>query len=413
MVGQFVLGLAVTGPIFMFADFQLRTLQATDSKNEFQFGDYLGLRLLACLLAFCITLAVCFVAEFSGQTVLVILFVGLAKAFEAISNTFYGVLQQHERLDRITPSVCGHGVLALLSLGLGIYLTGSIVWGAAGFSLSRLIVMLAYDIPSGIWILRFRLSQTLSERRGRLVCGLDGVRPKCNFRQLKRLVILGLPLGGTSLLISLNTNIPRYFVAEISEYELGIFGAIAALMAAGITLMRALDQASCPRLAKHYAAGETREFRTLFNRLMLLYFTLGITGLATAWFTGSALLTVLLGLEYAAYQDVLSYVMLAAMTAYFAGAIHTALIVVRCIRAQVPLLFLSTLASLTACYFLVPSNGIAGAALAMTVSKIPFIVVGLVLLRRVTQQRPKPDKTPIVVNENFDTLPEGSTRCVG
>ena len=413
MVGQFVLGLAVTAPIFMFANLQLRTLQATDSQNEFQFGDYLGLRLLACLLAFGITLAVCLVGGFSRQTVLVILFVGLAKAFEATSNTFYGVLQQHERLDRITPSAIGHGVLALLSLSLGVYLTGSIVWGAAGFALSRMIVILAYDIPSGIWILRSGSPRTLFAQPGRLIRGLDVVRPRWNLRQLQRLVVLGLPLGGTSLLISLNTNIPRYFVAEIGEYELGIFGAIAALMAAGITLMRALDQASCPRLAQHYSAGKTREFRTLFVRLMLLYSALGAAGLAAAWFAGEALLTVLFRPEYAAYRDVLLYVMLAATTAYFAGAIHTALISVRCIRAQVPLLFLNTLAALIACYFLVPLNGLSGAALALAASKVPYVVVGLVLLFRVTQPQPETAESPVTVDGNFNTATEGSTRCAG
>src|SRR5271157_5932336 len=42
MVGQFALGLAVTTPIIMFANLQLRGVQATDARREYRFGHYLA-----------------------------------------------------------------------------------------------------------------------------------------------------------------------------------------------------------------------------------------------------------------------------------------------------------------------------------------------------------------------------------
>jgi hypothetical protein len=51
MVGQFALGLAVTAPIILFANLQLRSVQATDARQEFQFGHYFGLRLVTTGLA--------------------------------------------------------------------------------------------------------------------------------------------------------------------------------------------------------------------------------------------------------------------------------------------------------------------------------------------------------------------------
>lgn len=38
MVGQFTLGLAVTSPVFLFSNLQLRTLMATDAKQEYHFS---------------------------------------------------------------------------------------------------------------------------------------------------------------------------------------------------------------------------------------------------------------------------------------------------------------------------------------------------------------------------------------
>src|SRR3954469_7592651 len=50
-VGQFALGLAVTAPILMFSNLQLRAIQATDARREYRFGHYLALRLATTALA--------------------------------------------------------------------------------------------------------------------------------------------------------------------------------------------------------------------------------------------------------------------------------------------------------------------------------------------------------------------------
>src|SRR5690606_37411426 len=62
-VGLFALGLATTAPVFMFATLRLRDVQATDTKQEYQFGDYFALRLVTTTLAF---LAVIGVVALSG-----------------------------------------------------------------------------------------------------------------------------------------------------------------------------------------------------------------------------------------------------------------------------------------------------------------------------------------------------------
>ena len=48
MVGQYAIGQAVTGPIIVFAQLQLRYLLVSDSdQSYYRFGDYLGLRMIA------------------------------------------------------------------------------------------------------------------------------------------------------------------------------------------------------------------------------------------------------------------------------------------------------------------------------------------------------------------------------
>ena len=88
MVGQFTLGLAVTAPVIMFTNLQLRGVQATDAKGDYVFSDYLGLRLIGTGLALLIIAGITFKAGYRWETSLVILAIALAKAFESISDVF-------------------------------------------------------------------------------------------------------------------------------------------------------------------------------------------------------------------------------------------------------------------------------------------------------------------------------------
>ena len=50
-VGQFVLGLAITGPLFMFFSLELSNVQAADAIHQHSFNQYFSLRLFTTVLA--------------------------------------------------------------------------------------------------------------------------------------------------------------------------------------------------------------------------------------------------------------------------------------------------------------------------------------------------------------------------
>src|SRR5579884_2501709 len=60
-VGKYAIGLALTAPVFMFTNLQLRGVQATDARGDYRFVDYLVLRVLASAFALAIVCGiVCF-----------------------------------------------------------------------------------------------------------------------------------------------------------------------------------------------------------------------------------------------------------------------------------------------------------------------------------------------------------------
>lgn len=389
IVGQFTLGLAITGPVLMFTNLQLRTIQATDARQQYTFRDYLALRLIATGLALLIILGITLAANYYREMSVAILVVGIARALESISDVFYGLLQQQERMDRIAVSMIVKGFLSLLFLSIGVYLTHSVLWGVVGLAIATAVVLFGYDIRSGALVLKASQPEPQSEISEDSELAIK-LRPRWDLHTLRKLVWLALPLGFVMMLISLNINIPRYFIEHyLGERELGIFAAISYLMVATGTVVNALGQSTSPRLAKYYAAGNRVAFRRLLLKLVGVGTLLGVAGVLVAIVTGQKLLTLMYQPEYAKHTDLFVMVMSAAGVSGIASFLGYGMSAARYFQIQMPLFSLVTITSTIACFWLIPINGLQGAAMALMIAAIVEASVALVVILHALQRLPK------------------------
>jgi len=393
VVGQFAIGLAITAPVIMLTNLQLRGVQATDARHEYAFGDYLGLRLAVTPLALLVIAGITLASGYSGQTALVILFVGLAKVFESISDVFYGLLQQHEQMDRIAISMLIKGPLSLVALAFAIVLTGNIVWGTVALAAAWAFRLFTYDIPSGAAILRTVHGEGDENA---------SIRPRWDRRRMLRLTWLALPLGFVMMLGSLMTNIPRYFIERFEgTHALGIFAAMAYIVIAGTTIVDALGQAVSPRLARQYAAGEMGAFRALIAKVLGISALLAAGGILSSLIVGRQVLTLLYRPEYAEHLDIFIWVIAAAGIGYLASVCGYAMTAARQFTIQVPIYVLSIAVVTIACALLVPGHGLLGAAWAIFVMftmQLPF--KGLAILYTLRKRAALiPDPFPLMEEE--------------
>jgi O-antigen/teichoic acid export membrane protein len=374
MVGQFALGLAVAGPVILFANLGLRSAQATDAKQDYQFADYLTLRLLTTTLALLAIMVIVMVTGCRPVTAAVILIVGLAKAFEAVSDVIYGLLQQHERMDRIAFSMLIKGPLSLMAMGLSVYISGSMIWGAVALALTWVGTLIGYDRRSGQAVLA--LSQKFRQQGLRTHEHLTIFRLQWNWPLLLQLIWLTLPLGLATLLTSLNGNMPRYFIERYAgEGDLGIFAAQSTFMVAMGMVVTALAQSASPRLAQHYAAANAPAFLRLIWKLLGLGAMLGAAGLVAGYFGGRLFLSLAFRPEYAARLDVFHWLLWAGAFNNIFSMLGYCLIAARYFRAVIGLQIVAVLASFLACLWLVPAWGILGAAMSMVISLALQILV--------------------------------------
>ncbi len=352
MVGQFSLGLAVVTPVIMFSNLNLRSVQATDARRQYRFAEYLRLRLALTAAGLLAIAAIVRFGAYQPGTAAVILALALAKGVESLSDIHYGLFQLNDRLDQTGRSMILRGILAVIALSAGLYLTGSVFWGCMWMALSWVLTLLLFDARHG----------------RRMVACTEGPAGGPREPLLKlRLLLVALPLGIVTTIATLNFHMPRYFIHALKgEHELGIFSALAYATGSLTIVGDSLATSAVPRLSRLYAGNRLAEYRTLLLRLVSAGGVIGVCGLALARSTGAWLLRVFYNADYAAHAGIFTVLMAAAALHFVASMLTSGITSARCFGIQVPLYLLVAGATAWGCAEWVPAQGMAGAALGVT-----------------------------------------------
>ena len=119
VVGQYSLGVAIAAPVISLTGLQIRSVIASDVRETYKFGEYVGFRILSTVLAMLAILAIPIVLHSGPLMTLLTFVVGLSLAIENISDVYYARLQYIDRMDRIAISQMIRGPLSRSKLGSG------------------------------------------------------------------------------------------------------------------------------------------------------------------------------------------------------------------------------------------------------------------------------------------------------
>jgi O-antigen/teichoic acid export membrane protein len=365
IVGQFALGLAIAAPVFMFTNLQLRAVQATDARSEFEFADYFTLRVLASLIGLLAVAAVAWSLRYDLATRMVVLLVAVSKAIESLSDVVAGRLQKHERLDQVAISFIIRGGLSLAAFGVTFLLAHRLPAAVLALVLAWSVVFVLYDL-----------------RRALAAFGPGERFLRLRRQHLRRLLVLSAPLGVVMTLISLNVNIPRYILVKyLGEADLGIFASMAYLLVVLNLIVNALGQAATARLARMFAAGDTSGFRKVMKKLMVFGVAILLGGPPLAVLFGRPLLTVLYRPEYGQNVAVFVLMIVAAGMSTMASFLGYGATAARSFRVQVVAVGLATLTTAALSLVLVPRFGLMGAAEALLVGAFVLASTYALILR--------------------------------
>lgn len=370
LVGRYSLAVAVTAPAFMLSNMSLATILTADATDRNRFGEYLGLRLVLSAMCLVAIAAAVWSGSYGADVSAVVALVTLAKFAESVSDVAYGLMQKHERMDLVARSMMAKGVLSLGAVAAVLQVTGSLALGVGALCFVWTGLLVGYDLPR--------------------VRTWSPTRPHFGREELLRLLWLSLPLGVVAALNSLSAQIPRYAMEHwFGERELGIFSAIFALgmMVRMVTL--ALSRSALPRLSRHFARGELRQFQRLIGRLVAIGAAVGAVSVLLSLAFGRAILEFVYTHEYAERTDVLVVTVLGmalVATFNFLGSAATA---AQRFRPQVVVHIFKCGSIAAICAVVVPRWGAVGAAWAQVGGTVVSCAAyGIILAQVIRQARP-------------------------
>lgn len=371
IVGQFTLGLAISAPVFMFTNLQLRSVQATDVNAECRFSDYFTLRLLATSLGLIVIIALLPFAVGSTAVRTVILLVSVSKCVECMSDVTAGLLQREEQLKRVAIGLMIRGLASLLVFSLTFAYFRDLVVSLPAMSGTWVAVLILYDVQNV-----------------RALIGRSETFFRIDRLALWRLAMLGLPLGWVATLASLNANIPRYFLQHYLGFtDQGIYASLTYLMNGIGLIVYALTQSVTTHLASLFAEGNLNQFIRILTKLSILGVLIAAAGVPLAFLVGRPLLTLLYRPEYADHDGLLALCMATGGITTIGAFVFCGMNAARAFRAQVPVSLVATVAGLMSSAILVPRHGLIGAGFATLLSAITILIGGLRAMRNALKAR--------------------------
>lgn len=365
-LGYYSYALAVTAPIFLLSNLQLRPLLVADlnTSKSFSFSQYFSLRIITIVLAIVVSLF--FISGNTTFSIVVLTLVVLIKASEAFSDIIYAYYNASKKTTFISKSLTIKSLLVIISSFLVLYFTNNIIYSLIATLCGYILVLIFLDFRKNLdYIKNIKI--------------LD--------RDFKAIVFSGLPLGIAVMLVSLQTNIPRYFLEYYSSIEfVGIYTIFYYFLVIGGIIINSVCQYLSPYFSEYYQTLNTNKLKAIIIQAFFISLILGLIGLLISLPLHKFIIQTIYGDSYVEYSYLLPYIMLAAVFSYLSVVSGYLLTSLKMLKIQMPVFILLAFLTLLYSYVLIPSYGLLGAAYTTILSAATqFLVTSIIVLKRIRE----------------------------
>lgn len=365
-LGYYSYALAITAPIFMLSNLQLRPLVVADLNLErkFSYSEYFSLRLLT--IFFAIIVSLFFIDWENNLALSIVLVVVLIKASESVSDIIYAYYNANKKTKFISRSLTFKSVLVILLSFCVLYLTHNIVYSLTATLIGYLFVLGLLDIRQNINHLR-----------------------EINFfdKKLKKIVKIGLPLGVAVMLVSLQTNIPRYFLEHYANVELvGVYTILYYFIVIGGIVINSVCQYLSPSFSEFYRDLKINDLKKIIRNAFFIALSLGVIGLVISLFLNNFIIKFVYGSDYLAYAYLLPYIMIAGIFTYLSVVNGYLLTSLRLLKIQMPIFLILVCLTVIYSYLLIPVYGLTGAIYTTILSAVSqFLISSFIIYTKIQE----------------------------
>lgn len=327
-MGQYAVSLAWVAPLTVFSSLQLRSVQATDARNQFSISDFFTLRCLTSAVALTIICGFALIGRHSDTPPALMILIGLSRLIDGMSDVFYGCLQKYASMRIVARSLLIRGVTQCGVVLIALYCFRSMLLAALAMVAVSVCVTFLHDSLS---------AQRTAAHYGQAFSNSDLI----SLGRIRPLLSLTFPLGVASGINSFRGNISRYVVAYVlGTKSVGVFSALVYPNFGILTATAAVGQALSPKFGAHAASGMQSDFNRFVMQVVTISAALAFLTSVVCCFWAPQILSVAYNHAMASFPGVFCCLLAALPFACAASFLNDALVARRRMHQQVTL-FLS------------------------------------------------------------------------
>ena len=295
--GILSLAMSTSSTFSTIAMFSMRNYQVSDVKSEFQDAEYLGSRVITCIVA----IIMCSIYAIRSNSIYQMLCIDafmLIRIAESIVDVIHGIDQKFERYDIIGKSLFLRGIATDVAFIGGLFVFHDLLYSLLLIGMANIIIVIIYDI--------------------RKIKQLENLSIIINDKHILILLKKCVPIVITSFVLSMIPLIPKTAIQTILGNDtLGIYSSIASPTLVVQVFATYAFNPLIPRIAILYKEKKYDEFLSIFYKIILFFIGFAVFTCFGAVLFGRIGLKILYGNDILnSYQLFMPLVWCTILTAY-------------------------------------------------------------------------------------------------
>lgn len=246
-LGHYVLANAIATPIVLVMQLPLRSVYVVHRNPEEQFDTFMALRLASLCAAMAVAMSLGFLFSTGIAEFAVLALLTVARSAESVSDMLYAPLQREARLSLLARLTVLRTAVGLVTSGLTLFWTGSILLSVAVLALANCVAIVAWEWPT---------------RHPSHVPASPSSAP-VSVSACYALARHAAPLSLVQTLTAVGGNTPRYVVQWIGGASaLGLYAVLEHFSALTAVACNAKGQTMTAGLAREWHANRKADFRS-------------------------------------------------------------------------------------------------------------------------------------------------------
>ena len=350
-----------------------RTYQIANYNNSKSFNHFLSFRIISSFVSLILIIVFCFINKFSIFNIIIITLLMLFRIIDAISDTFYGYLQEHNELYKVGISYTLKSIMGIICFFVFDILTKNLYLSILSMVFINLLIFVVYDIKNFRKLCKNKIY-------------LD-------FSNIILILKESFPIFIFSFLSIFLANAEKYVIVYYTNDEIqSIFGML--IMPATVLSLvgNYLINPFINDLNKYYKDKDYQKFDKLSLKILIALFIIGLFGTILCYLIGISILNIIFNINLNIYRMDLTLIIIASIFNASCMIISNLLIILNKNILQTIFYFISSLVAVLTCILLVKDDVINGATYAYLISYIINFVLYLIYYKVIIKKIEKGEK---------------------